>query len=283
MLPSQLRSTHLLLAYCFLSTFFSFRFIYLAKQSSLASHRDVFDGVGGNAALTPPGFPQRIWQTSKTGPADMEDGDRKAIQSWTKLNQKHRYEIITHHSGESYVRDKFRHRPVIQVVFQDLQDPMLRADVIQYLILLEDGGIYTDIDTKCLRSIEDWVPSIYNREANFVLGIEYDSFGNGRWLDWTLDLQLATWTILAKPGHWALEIAVEQAIRCLRRLARQQETTISEIKTGYREVLDTTGPAMFTEAVFRRLVFRNGFELYLAQYQWTYLTTVDLRRLNLTY
>ena len=99
-----------------------------------------------------------------------------------KLNQKHRYEIITQHSAESYVRDRFAHRPDIEEVFIDLQDPILRADLIRYLVLLGDGGTYSDIDTMSLKPIEDWVPPAFKDKVNLVIGIEYDSLGKGRYV-----------------------------------------------------------------------------------------------------
>ena len=70
------------------------------------------------------------------GPGGLEEDDRRAIQSWVKLNQKHRYEILTQHSAESYIRTTFPHRYDIEETFMDLHDPILRADFIRYLVLL---------------------------------------------------------------------------------------------------------------------------------------------------
>ena len=254
---SDPRSSHLLLIYCFLSTLFCLRFIHLANQNAQACDQHIHHEVY-NTSLNSPGFPRKIWQTSKTGAAGIEGDDRKAIQSWIKLNQKHRYEIVTQYSAESYIRDKFNHRADIQETFLDLQDPILRADLIRYLVLLGDGGVYSDIDTMCLMPMEDWVPSIYKDKVNLVIGIEYDSLGHDRWLDWSLDLQFATWAILARPGHLAMEVTVDRVIQKLQRLARNQETTISGIKPTFRDVLDSTGPALFTEAVFESLSFATG-------------------------
>ncbi|KAI4158254.1 MAG: hypothetical protein LQ342_007628 [Letrouitia transgressa] len=166
-----------------------------------------------------------------------------------KLNHKHRYEIITQHSGESFVRDRFPDRHDILEVFTDLQDPILRADFIRYLVLLGDGGVYSDMDTIALMPIEDWIPPIHRSQTNIVIGIEYDRLNGARWLDWTLDLQFCTWTLLTKPGHPLMEMAVDRVMARLRRLALKQGTTISGIKASFKEVLDTTGPAMFTEVI----------------------------------
>ena len=148
--PSDAKSNRLLFIYSIITTFFCLRFIHVAKHNSevcvAQSH-----GFIDNISLPSTQFPRKIWQTSRTGPAGLEADDRKAIQSWVKINQKHRYEIVTQHSAESYVRDKFPHRPDIAETFVDLQDPILRADLIRYLVLLGDGGVYSDLDVRCER------------------------------------------------------------------------------------------------------------------------------------
>jgi alpha 1,6-mannosyltransferase len=109
-----------------------------------------------------------------------------------------------------------------------------------------------------LKPIEDWIPAIYRKNVSLVVGVEYDKLDGVRWQDWTLDLQFASWTVMAKPGHMLLGITVERVIERLRKLAQNQGCTISEVKPSYREVLDTTGPALFTEAVFEGLSYTTG-------------------------
>lgn len=91
--------------------------------------------------MNPPEFPRKIWQTAKISAAGLEEAERKAIQTWVKLNQKHHYEVVTKHSAESYVLEKFSHRPDIAETFLDLEDNMMRADLVKYLTLSGDDGI----------------------------------------------------------------------------------------------------------------------------------------------
>ena len=254
--PSDAKSNRLLFIYCIISTLFCLRFIHVAKHNSDIC--EIFIPVEDNITIAVTPFPRKIWQTSKTSPAGLEADDRHAILSWFKMNQKHRYEIVTQHSAESYVREKYSHRPDIAEVFLDLQDPILRADLIRYLVLLGDGGVYSDIDTMSLKPIDDWIPTAYQNEVNLVVGIEYDTLGGNRWVDWTLDLQFATWAILAKPGHLFMQITVDRVIERLKKLAFKQERAISQIRASFHEVLDTTGPALFTEAVFEGLSYTTG-------------------------
>ena len=214
--------------------------------------------VQNTSVFAKPDFPRKIWQTAKTGVAGMDEADRQAVQSWTKMNQKWRYETITQYGAESYIQERFADRWEIQEVFTDLQDPILRSDLIRYLVLLGDGGVYSDLDTRSLKPIDGWIPIEYKNRANVVIGVEYDKLDGGRWTDWTLDLQFCSWTVLARPGHPLLELTVARAIQGLKSHALKQETTISGITLSREEVLDTTGPAMFTRAVFESLSTSTG-------------------------
>ena len=133
---SEAKSTRMLLcAYSIVVTLFCLRFIQRLKTES-CTYTPPPPSISRNNSGSLRGFPRKIWQTSKMGPGGLEDDDRKAIQSWVKLNQKHRYEILTQHSAESYVRNTFPHRYDIEETFMDLADPILRADLIRYLVLL---------------------------------------------------------------------------------------------------------------------------------------------------
>lgn len=247
----------LLIVYCIVVTVFCFHFLQLAKTGFLYDDHGS-DSLTQTDSLGGPGFPRKIWQTGRTSAVALEERDRLVIQSWVKSNQKYRYELLTQHSAESYVRERFGHRRDIEETFTDLQDPILRADLIRYLVLLGDGGVYSDIDTKALKPIEDWVPSAFKKHANVVIGVEYDKLGGARWVDWTLDLQFCTWAMMAQPGHPLMQTTVERVIGRIRKLAWTQGTTVSGIKTSFQDVLDTTGPALFTEAVFEGLSHSTG-------------------------
>ena len=270
------------IVYCAISTLFCFYLLYLVKFN-IVGPVDCLDPLASLeplASLKPNTsehshpFPRKIWQTARTGPAALDDNDRKSVRSWMKTNPKHRYEILTKYSAETYVKDRFSHRPDIEEVFVRLQDPILRADFIRYLVLLGDGGAYSDIDTMSLKPIEDWVPSAYADQVNLVVGIEYDKLDGERWGDWPLDLQFCTWAILAKPGHILMERTVDRVIARLKALALQQGTTISGIHASYDDVLSTTGPSLFTEAIIEGLADSTGTE-----FTWQNITGMTESRL----
>ncbi|MCJ1373791.1 hypothetical protein MMC20_005021 [Loxospora ochrophaea] len=267
---------NVLILYCVITTVFCAHFFYLGWVDQISRQPQPTSLVPlPKKASHRIEFPRKVWQTAKVGPGWFEDDDRKAIQSWTKLNQKHRYEIVTPNSAETYVRDRFSDSPETLEPFLDLQDPMLRADLIRYLVLLSDGGLYSEVDTRALRPIEDWVPVAFQEYADLVVGIEYDRLTGDPWADWTSDLQFCTWAILSKPGQPAIEMTVHRAISRLKELALKQEKSLSGIQVSHNGVRDTTGPAEFTAAVMESLSRSTGTNV-----TWHNVTGITAPRLT---
>ena len=125
-----------------------------------------------------------------------------------------------------------------------------------------------------LKPIEDWVPSAYVNNINLVVGVEYDKLDGVRWRDWTLDLQFCTWAIMSKPGHHLMKMTVDRVIARLKALAREQGTTISGIRPSFVDVLNTTGPALFTETIIEGLAYTTG-----TNFTWQSITGITKSRL----
>lgn len=278
-----------LTSYCIISTYFNFYYIHrqnllLQNQeqcAALVEDAKRVPSIPANPAESKPaasssevGFPRKIFQTAPSSPATLPPDDWPAIQTWTDLNPNHRYEIMTHDTAESYIIEKFPHDPSIFETFSKIRDRILRADMIRYIVLLGDGGVYSDLDTKSHQPINKWVPEEYRDKANVVVGIEYDKLDGQRWLDWTLDLQFCTWAIMAKPSHPLLLKTVKHGISQINALAQKHGTSVSDLKVSFLEVLDTTGPAAFTRSVFAYLS-----EMLKEEFTWLNLTGMTEPRL----
>lgn len=272
-----------LTSYCIISTYFNFYYIH--RQNILLQNQEQCAALLEDAKRIPSvpappsdptpdptpdfslAFPRKIFQTAPSSPATLPPVDWSAIQTWTDLNPNHRYEILTHDTAESYITENFPHDPSIFETFSKIRDRILRADMIRYIVLLGDGGVYSDLDTKSHKPIDKWVPEKYRDKANIVVGIEYDVLNGQRWLDWTLDLQFCTWAIMAKPSHPLLLKTVKHGISQINQLAKDHGTSVSDLKVSFLEVLDTTGPAAFTRSVFAYLS-----EMLKEEYTWHNLT-----------
>ena len=81
-----------------------------------------------------------------------------------------------------------------------------------------------------------------------------------RWFDWTLDLQFTNWAMMAKPGHPALELTVSMLSNAVSTLAATKGTDIGHLTLSQHEILNCTGPALFTMAIFQHLSTTTGEE-----------------------
>jgi mannosyltransferase OCH1-like enzyme len=246
--------------FIFGGTLLIFRFLYFMRVHGTAYHYqlaapsqpEIPDYLRETLEIEP--IPRKIWQTGKNGVASLDEDSRSAIRTWQKLNQNWRYEILTDYSAETYVRNTFsKSRPELSDLYFDIVDPILRADFLRYLVLLGDGGVYSDMDTECLKPIDDWIPANLRSKVSVVIGIEYDKQDGGRWADWTLDLQITNWAMLVRPNHPMMDRTVQLLRERMYDIADRKQTSLRKVQLDEKEVLDTTGPAMLTEAVFAHI------------------------------
>ncbi|RMY15523.1 hypothetical protein D0867_06798 [Hortaea werneckii] len=202
-----------------------------------------------------PSLPHKIWQTWKTPHHGLNEELMKLSKSWIDMNPDYRYELLTDGASMTYVQERFDHRQDIVKVFERTTDRVLRADLTRYLTLLGDGGVYTDIDTDCSTPIQEWIPDELQGHVGLVLGVEYDSQGGEIRKDFTLPVQLCQWTIMAAPGHHALQTVVETVVS---KLSADQVNLESIPSHDLQYVLETTGPRMFTVAVLESLTSQLG-------------------------
>lgn len=206
-------------------------------------------------------FPRKIWQSWKTSVADLDEDARRNVQSWKKLNPEYRFELLTDEAAVSYVRDRFADRPDIVEIFVALHDHILRADLLRYLIIAAEGGVYSDVDTVALKSVRDWIPPWYRNETRLVVGVEIDEPTSPVSVFWHYNYGFCQWSFMAKPHHPVFEKVIAKSIDKLKGLATRQNTTISGIQATFDDVLATTGPGIFTDAVLEDLGerFEPGF------------------------
>ena len=244
-----------LLFYCVATSIYWIPFIFSAKHRSRVCNNLKISQDHQSSRPSPQGqdFPLKIWQTAKTGVAAQDPGTRSSILSWIEQNPKHRYETITDGSSEIYIAKTFADKPEVVRDFLALQDPVLRADLLRYLMLYGDGGIYTDLDTVCLRPFHEWIPAAFKDEVNLIIGIEGDSLGGPLIPGFSQHVGLGQSTLATKPGHPMMERVIEHVLTQLRLLAETQNCTLSTIQAFYKDVIDTTGPGVFSETVYHGL------------------------------
>ncbi|MCJ1257823.1 membrane-bound alpha-1,6- mannosyltransferase Initiation-specific [Lignoscripta atroalba] len=198
-------------------------------------------------------FPAYIWQTWRYTPASGEFGDalRPAEASWTELHPGFVHEVITDEAAVQLIRYLYASIPEVQEAYNSLPLPVLKADFFRYLILLARGGIYSDIDTTALKSTTEWIPEGVPRSTiGLVVGIEADP-DREDWRAWySRRIQFCQWTIQAKPGHPVLRDIVAAITEDALRMKKQG---ILKINLLDKSIVEFTGPAIWTDTIFRYL------------------------------
>jgi len=200
--------------------------------------------------------PRKIWQTWKEPAQGLQEELQRLSKSWLDMNPGHRYELLTDTSARTYVRERYKGRPDIISTFERITDTILRADFVRYLALLEDGGVYTDIDTDCSRKIDDWIPKEYRNVTSLVVGVEYDARGESLRNDMDLRVQLCQWTIMSKPAHPVMQNVVDRVTLALEEYGGEEATISLADHRG--NVMDLTGPRIFTRAILEGLSVLTG-------------------------
>ncbi|CCF34670.1 initiation-specific alpha-1,6-mannosyltransferase [Colletotrichum higginsianum] len=189
-------------------------------------------------------FPAKIWQSWKDDSQDPTDRTVGFPHQWRVVNPGWRYERITDANIDAYVRDNFD--ATIADLFASMQDHILKADFLRYLILLREGGVWADIDVYPHQPVSRWIPEGFLDSVNLVIGIENDHHKKPIWKGSPYSVQLCQYTVLAKPGHPVIQTLVDQVTRDLQTLLGSKP---EGAPTTFEDVMTTTGPFAFTKAL----------------------------------
>jgi len=196
-------------------------------------------------------FPAYVWQTWKHTPASGEFGEnlRQLEASWSEKHPGFVHEVITDDVALHLIRYLYASLPDVLEAYSSLPIPVLKADFFRYLILLARGGIYSDIDTQALKPATEWLPETFDRSTvGLIVGIEADP-DRPDWAKWySRRIQFCQWTIQSKPGHPILRDVVATITEEVLRM--KQKKILKEGKMD-KTIVEFTGPAVWTDAVFR--------------------------------
>ncbi|KAI4140533.1 MAG: hypothetical protein LQ341_003795 [Variospora aurantia] len=220
-------------------------------------------------------FPAYIWQTWKYTPASGDFGDnfRSAEASWTEKHPGFVHEVVTDKAAVSLLKYLYASVPEVVEAYNALPLPVLKADFFRYLILLARGGIYTDIDTTAIVSTTDWIPPEVPRSTiGLVVGIEADP-DRPDWKDWfSRRIQFCQWTIQAKPGHPVLRDVVATITEDILRMKNKGILKSNKID---KSIVEFTGPAVWTDAIFKYLNNPDYFKMEGKNITWEAFTGME--------
>ncbi|ATZ52986.1 hypothetical protein BCIN_08g06000 [Botrytis cinerea B05.10] len=204
-----------------------------------------------------PGFPRKLWY--KVGPQGVSDEAKRFRHHCLDINPGYKYEVLTDAFADEYVWKWFSHRPDILNTYFSLNIPILKADLLRYLILYADGGVWFDLDVSCEDTpIDNWVLAEH-RAANLVVGLEFDYDYQE---DTAMYSQFASWTIMAKPRSPHLMQVIHDILDELNEIAKRNDVSIEGIELSMiSDVVDITGPKRMTWGIIKSLKEILGREL----------------------
>lgn len=173
--------------------------------------------------------------------------------SWLARNPDYHYRLVTSKWADAFVDAQFGSKSEIAQVYHELRNPGLKSDLLRYLVLFIEGGVYSDTDTEGLQPIDKWVGADMKDRVKLIVGVEFDQRDGGRWADIPHFLQFCQWTIAAAPGHPIFPDMVARSLRSLKDLSVTYNKSLGDMKPTSFEVMNSTGPAAWTEVVFSHL------------------------------
>ena len=260
-IPTQLRRTLPL----YLVSLTLFIFVLHADILGITKARPVvLNGYGSQALFgISEEFPKKIWQTWKVDPYSFAKRDSDTAKSWTIRNPGYRYEVLTDNNDMAYVEEKFGpngfNRPDIVEMYRSINLTIIKADLLRYMIMYADGGVYADIDVEALKPAGRFVPARYNpADIDMVVGVEIDQpeFRNHPILG-SKSMSFCQWTFMCKPQLPVMMRLIENIMAWLSDIAAQQNMPISDVHLDFDQVISGTGPSAFTAAILEEMNLSN--------------------------
>jgi len=166
-----------------------------------------------------------VWQTYKT--KDLPKQAEEARETWISNNPDWKCELYDDDDIDNYIQRYWSKK--MYSFYKDLPVGVMKADLWRYLILKTHGGVYSDIDSECLKPIADWEEEHSFETKNILLiGLENNE-------------HFCQWTIYSTKEHPAMKYV------CHYILANYEENGIDTKDKDF--VHKTTGPGIWTEAL----------------------------------
>jgi hypothetical protein len=111
-------------------------------------------------------IPKIIWQTMTTNKVPIFM--KKYSDSWIELNPEYEYKFYDDADIIEFIEIHF---PSFLEGYKKIKYGASKADLWRYLIIYKYGGIYADIDCRCIKPLQKWI----NSDSNYVTQIGINS------------------------------------------------------------------------------------------------------------
>lgn len=201
-----------------------------------------------DSTIGPGGIPKKIWY--KLGAKGLSYDARGWTNTCISQNPDYQVEFLTDQSADEFVKEKYADRPDIVETYMALTVPILKADLLRYLLLYAEGGVWFDLDVSCEGiPIDEWIPEEFEEDVSLVVGWEFDAG-----YDFLFERQFTTWTVMARKGVPHLMAVVNDIVHSMADVAKANNATMSQLKMDtIGDVVEFTGPRRFAASVTKSL------------------------------
>jgi len=174
-------------------------------------------------------IPKIIHQT--WGTRDLNNSLLSYTRTWQQKNPDHEYRFYDDDDC-AFVVQKYGAKSFL--AYGQLNNGAERADLFRYIALYLYGGIYADVDTSCILSIDEWLLP----DDQLVVGLEAEIEDDNERIrvEFARLNQYCNWTFAVKPKHPTLHKVIEQVI-------------FNTLELPHLHTLEKTGPGPWTDAV----------------------------------
>ena len=179
------------------------------------------------------GIPRKIWQTYRY--KELPRPAEEARATWINQNPNYEYHFMDDIDIENYILNIWDAETY--EFFRSFPIGVMKADLWRYLIIADQGGVYTDIDSVCSLPIDYWTAllgplnKIETGKPLLFIGLENECV-------------LCQWTIMATPKHPAMEFARKYIVD-------KWQKNRDLCSGGF--VMSVTGPVVWSSAMMKYL------------------------------
>lgn len=177
-------------------------------------------------------IPKIIHQTYKN--ENFTKNMRDAVESWKKLNSDYEHRFYNDAAIREYISEfdvsefNFTKEELVRC-FDKLAVGAGRADLFRYCVLYNEGGVYTDIDTVCIISLNSFI----EHDTDVVLLIN-------SWFKDKMFHFFAQWFMCYCPKHLIIKNTLNLSIQSI-----LTDTPVNILGTSSNLLERYTGPAVY--------------------------------------
>ena len=188
-------------------------------------------GIAFSKRTQPETIPRKIHMTWKT--SEVPSWALGNVDTWKQLNPDYEWILHTDSEMDTYIRAQ---HPELVPVWDKLI-AIQKADFYRYIIVLDQGGVYADLDVTCIEPVDKWTAKAREFGTSVGLIVGFEAVVGQRELDlhyFARKFQIAQWVFAGIAGHPVLQNVVDIIV------AKLTPMTPEEIASS--SVIRTTGP-----------------------------------------